>query len=163
MRTSVSIFGASYSANRLIALGMAITASLAFYLFVMRTRTGKAIRAAAEDPAMAKVLGVNMRQVLAICFGLGTMLAALAGTLVSMMFELQPAAGLEYTVIAIVVVVFGGLGSITGSLIGGFVLGLITSLVNFINPSLSLIAFYLIFMILLLVRPTGILGKAIHD
>jgi len=129
----------------------------------MKTRTGKAIRAAAEDPAMAKVLGVNMRRVLALCFGLGTMLAGLAGVLVSMMFELQPAAGLEYTVIAIVVVVFGGLGSITGSLLGGFILGLITSLVNFINPSLSLITFYLIFMILLLVRPTGILGKGGHD
>jgi len=163
LRTSVPIFGALYSANRLVALGLAVGISLVFYMFIAHTRLGKAIRAAAEDPAMAQVVGVNIRQVLAVCFGLGALLAGLAGVLISMMFELQPSAGLEYTIIAIVVVVFGGLGSITGSLIGGFVLGLITSLVNFIDPSLSLITFYLIFMILLLVRPSGILGKAIHE
>ncbi len=162
-RTSVSIFGAAYSANRLLALGLAIFASLGFYLFIMKTRLGKAIRAAAEAPSMAQVLGVNIRQVLAVCFGLGSMLAGLAGVLISMMFELQASAGLDYTVIAIVVVVFGGLGSITGSLIGGFILGLFTSLVNFFDPSLSLITFYLVFMILLLVKPSGILGKAVHD
>lgn len=163
LRTSVSIFGASYSANRLLALGLALVATLGFYLFIRKTRPGKAIRGAAEDPAMAQVLGVDIRQLLALCFGLGAFLAGLAGVLISMMFELQPAAGLEYTIIAIVVVVFGGLGSITGSLIGGFILGLVTSLVNFIDPSLSLITFYLIFMLLLLVRPSGILGKEIHD
>jgi len=162
-RSSVSIFGASYSANRLLALGLAISASLGFYLFIMRTRPGKAIRAAAELPSMAQVLGVNIRQVLAVCFGLGSLLAGLAGVLISMMFELQVSAGLEYTIIAIVVVVFGGLGSISGSLIGGFVLGLFTSLVNFIDPSLSLITFYLVFMILLLVKPSGILGKSVHE
>jgi branched-chain amino acid transport system permease protein len=163
LRTSVSIFGASYSANRLFALGLAIVATLGFYLFIMKTRPGKAIRGAAEDPAMARVLGVDIRQLLAVCFGLGAFLAGLAGVLISMMFELQPSAGLGYTIIAIVVVVFGGLGSITGSLIGGFILGLITSLVNFIDPSLSLISFYLIFMLLLLVRPSGLLGKEIDD
>jgi len=163
LRTSVPILGARYSANRLVALGLAIVASLAFYVFIKRTRPGKAIRAAAEDPAMAQVLGVNIRQVLALCFGLGSLLAGLAGVLISMMFELQPSAGLDYTIIAIVVVVFGGLGSISGSLIGGFVLGLITSLVNFIDPSLSLIVFYLIFMILLLLRPSGILGQAVNE
>lgn len=163
MRTPVSIFGASYSANRLFALGLAIVATLAFYLFIMKTRPGKAIRGAAEDPAMAQVLGVDIRQLLAIAFGLGAFLAGISGVLISMMFELQPTSGLEYTIIAIVVVVFGGLGSITGSLIGGFILGLFTSLVNFIDPSLSLIAFYLIFMLLLLVKPSGILGKEIDD
>jgi branched-chain amino acid transport system permease protein len=163
LRTSVSIFGATYSAKRLLALGLAIVATLGFYLFVMKTRPGKAIRAAAEDPEMAQVLGVDIRQLLALAFGLGAFLAGLAGVLISMTFELQPSSGLEYTIIAIVVVVFGGLGSITGSLVGGFILGLFTSLVNFIDPSLSLITFYLIFMILLLVRPSGILGKEIHD
>jgi len=162
LRTSISIFGASYSANRLLALGLAIVASVGFYIFIMKTRPGKAIRAAALDPAMAQVLGVNIRQILAFCFGLGSMLAGLAGVLISIMFELQPSAGLDYTIIAIVVVVFGGLGSITGSLIGGFILGLVTSLVNFIDPSLSLVTFYLIFMLLLLVRPSGLLGKEAH-
>ena len=142
---------------------VAVGVSLIFYLFITRTRLGKAIRAAAENPSIAQVVGVDIKQVLAICFGLGGLLAGLAGVLISLMFELQPAMGLEFTIIAIVVVVFGGLGSITGSLIGGFVLGLVTSLINFIDPSLSLIAFYLIFMLLLLIKPTGIMGRQIYE
>jgi len=156
---SVSIFGALYSVNRLVALAVAVGVSGTFYLFIRSTRLGKAIRSAAEDPAMAQVVGVNIKQVLAICFGLGALLAGLAGILISLIYELQPAMGLEFTIVAIVVVVFGGLGSITGSLIGGFILGLITSVVNFLDPSLSLITFYLIFMLLLLVKPAGILGR----
>ena len=162
LNTSVSIFGTQYGLNRLLALGVAVSVSLIFFLFIRYTRLGKAIRSAAEDRTMAQVMAVNVKQVLAICFGLGTALAGLAGILYSMMFELQPAKGIELTIIAIVVVVFGGLGSITGSLLGGFVLGLITSIVNFIDPSLSLVAFYLIFILLLIFKPSGILGRQIH-
>jgi branched-chain amino acid transport system permease protein len=163
LNSPVSIFGASYSKNRLVALFVSVGVSVIFYLFISRTRLGKAIRAAAEDPTMANVVGVNIHQVLGICFGLGTMLAGLAGVLISLMFQLQSAMSLEYTIIAIVVVVFGGLGSITGSLIGGFALGLVISVVNFYDPSLSLISFYAIFMLLLLVKPSGILGRQIDE
>jgi len=162
LNTSVSIFGALYGLNRLLALGVAVGVSIIFYVFIKSTRLGKAIRSAAEDPVTAQVMAVNVKQVLAICFGLGTAMAGLAGILYSMMFELQPSKGIELTVIAIVVVVFGGLGSISGSLIGGFVLGLVTSIVNFIDPSLSLVAFYLIFILLLIFKPSGILGRQIH-
>jgi len=162
LNASVSIFGALYGVNRLLALGVAVSVSAFFYLFIKNTRLGKAIRAAAENPTMAQVMAVNVKQVLAICFGLGAGLAGLAGILYSLMFELQPGKGIELTIIAIVVVVFGGLGSITGSLIGGFLLGLVTSIVNFIDPSLSLVAFYLIFILLLLFKPSGILGRQIH-
>ncbi len=162
LNTSVSIFGALYGLNRLLALGVAVGVSVVFYIFIKSTRLGKAIRSAAEDPLIAQVMAVNVKQVLAICFGLGAAMAGLAGILYSMMFELQPGKGIELTIIAIVVVVFGGLGSISGSLIGGFVLGLVTSIVNFIDPSLSLVAFYLIFILLLLFKPSGILGRQIH-
>jgi branched-chain amino acid transport system permease protein len=162
LNASVSIFGALYGVNRLLALGVAVGVSAIFYVFVKNTRLGKAIRAAAENPTMARVMAVNVRQVLAICFGLGAALAGLAGILYSLMFELAPSKGIELTIVAIVVVVFGGLGSITGSLIGGFLLGLVTSLVNFIDPSLSLVAFYLIFILLLLFKPSGIMGRQIH-
>jgi branched-chain amino acid transport system permease protein len=163
LRSSVRILGASYSVNRLVALFVAVGVSMIFYIFITRTRLGKAIRAAAEDPEMANVVGVNIDQVLGICFGLGSLLAGLAGVLISMMFPLQSAMGLEYTIIAIVVVVVGGLGSITGSLIGGFVLGMVTSIVNFKDPSLSLIAVYAIFIVLLLVKPSGILGRQVNE
>jgi len=162
LNNSVSIFGSLYGLNRLLALGVAVGVSVIFYLFIRFTRLGKAIRSAAEDTTTAQVMAVNVKQVLAICFGLGAAMAGLAGILYSMMFELAAGKGIELTIIAIVVVVFGGLGSITGSLVGGFVLGLVTSIVNFIDPSLSLVAFYLIFILLLIFKPSGILGRQIH-
>lgn len=157
--SSVSIFGALFAANRVIALLFAVGISLAFYFFLTRARLGKAIRAAAEDPVTAQVMGVNIHRVLAICFGLGALMAGLAGPLISMMYEIQPAMGLEYTIIAIIVVVLGGLGSITGSLIGGFILGLIGSIVTYFDAGLSLVAYYVIFILLILIKPTGIFGK----
>jgi branched-chain amino acid transport system permease protein len=156
---SFSIFGAVFPANRLLALLFAIVISLGFYLFLMRTRLGKAIRAAAEDAAVASIVGVNIHRVLAICFGLGALMAGFAGALISIIYEIQPTMGMEYTIIAIIVIVLGGLGSITGSLIGGFVLGIIGSIVTYLDPGLSLVAYYVIFIILLMVRPKGILGK----
>ncbi len=159
LNSPISIFGAIFTANRVVALLFAVTISLIFYLFLTYTRMGKAIRASAEDPMTAQVMGVNIHRMLAICFGLGALMAGFAGPLISMMYEIQPTMGIEYTIIAIIVVVLGGLGSITGSLIGGFSLGLIGSIVTYFNPGLSLIAYYIIFILLLLVRPTGILGK----
>jgi branched-chain amino acid transport system permease protein len=159
LNSSVSILGAIFAANRLVALLFAVVISSVFYFFLTRTRLGKGIRAAAEDPVTAQVMGVNIHRVLAICFGLGALMAGFAGPLISMIYEIQPTMGLEYTVIAIIVVVLGGLGSITGSLIGGFILGLIGSIVTYFDPGLSLVAYYIIFILLLLIRPTGILGK----
>jgi branched-chain amino acid transport system permease protein len=151
--------GVIFSANRLITLLFAIGIGVIFYLFVTRTRMGKAIRAAAQDPATAGFMGVNIKQVLALCFGLGALMASFAGALLSMIFPIQTTMGLEYTVIAIIVVVLGGLGSIPGSFVGGFILGIVNSIVNSIEPSLSLFAYYLIFILLLLIKPTGIFGK----
>jgi len=162
LNTPVSILGNRYGANRLLALGVAVGVSLILYAFIKRTRLGKAIRAAAEAPDVASTLGVNKRRVMAISFGLGAALAGLAGVLYSMMFQLSPTTGIELTIVAIVVVVFGGLGSIPGSLIGGFALGLVISFVNFIDPSLSIVAFYLIFILVLLFKPSGIMGRELH-
>lgn len=162
LNTPVELLGRRYGLNRIVALVVAVTVSVGFYLFIRHTRLGKGIRAAAESPDMAEALGVNRRVVLALCFGLGAALAALAGVLYSMMFEIQASRGIELTVVAIVVVVVGGLGSITGSLLGGFVLGLVIAVVNYFDPSLSLVAFYLIFIVVLLVKPSGLLGRRIH-
>jgi branched-chain amino acid transport system permease protein len=155
----VDLGGALFGANRLVTLGFALLIGVAFYIFLTQTRMGKAIRAAAQDPSTAGLLGVNINLVLALCFGLGTAMAACAGTLISMSYPVQPFIGMEYTVIAIIVVVLGGLGSIPGSFIGGFILGLIGSVVTFFEPGLALAAYYIIFIILLLLKPTGLMGK----
>jgi branched-chain amino acid transport system permease protein len=156
---SVNFGGAVFAANRLVTLLFAVIIGLIFYLFLACTRLGKAIRAAAQDPATAGVMGVNINQVLALCFGFGALLAGFAGSLVSMCYTVQATMGLEYTVVALIVVVLGGLGSIPGSFIGGVLLGLIGSIVSYWQPGLSLVAYYVLFVLLLLVKPTGILGK----
>jgi branched-chain amino acid transport system permease protein len=155
----IKIAGAVFAANRLITLGFGIIICLGFYLFLAHTRLGKAIRAAAQDSTTAGLMGVNINHVLALCFGFGAMMAGLGGTLISMSYQIQPTMGLEYTMIALIVIVLGGLGSIPGSFIGGLLLGLVGSIVTYIEPGLSLVAYYAIFMLLLLAKPTGILGK----
>jgi len=160
LNIGVEFAGTVYTVNRLVALAVAVAASVVFYLFVTRSRLGKAIRAAAQDPATAGLMGVNIDMVLAICFGLGAFLAGLAGLLISMYNALSTTIGLNYTVIALIVIVLGGLGSIPGSLIGGFILGIIGSIIIIRgDPSLSVVVYYGIFLILILVRPAGILGK----
>ncbi len=159
LASPVNLWGAVFQANRLVTLGFAVGIGVAFYIFLARTRLGKAIRAAAQDPATAGLMGVNINNMLALCFGLGTLMAGFAGVLISMCFPITATMGLNYTIIAVIVVVLGGLGSIPGSFIGGFILGIIGSVVTYIEPSLTVAAFYFIFILLLLVRPKGIMGK----
>jgi branched-chain amino acid transport system permease protein len=155
----VNLGGALFAANRLVTLGFAVFIGLGFYLFLSSTRLGKAIRAAAQDPTTAGLMGVNINQVLALCFGFGALMAGFAGALISMWHPIDANMGLGYTIFAIIVVALGGLGSIPGSFIGGFILGLIGSIVTYIEPGLTLAAYYVLFMLLLLIRPKGILGK----
>lgn len=155
----INIGGTKFAANRLATLGITIVICFVFYLFLSRTYLGKAIRAAAEDSKTAQLMGVNINPVLALCFGLGALMAGLGGTLISMCYQIQSTMGLEYTMIALIVIVLGGLGSIPGSFVGGLILGLVGSIVTYMEPGLSLVAYYVIFMLLLLVKPTGILGK----
>jgi branched-chain amino acid transport system permease protein len=159
LATPVSLGGAIFPANSLLALGIAVIIGVIFYIFVARTRMGKAIRAAAQDSTTAGLMGVDINQMLAICFGLGALMASFAGLLYSMCYSVYATMGLEKTVVAIIVVVLGGLGSITGSFIGGFMLGIIGNIVTYFEPGLTMPAYYLIFTLLLLIRPKGIMGR----
>jgi branched-chain amino acid transport system permease protein len=155
----VEFGGTTFGANRLLCLGIAVGIGIAFYIFLARTRIGKAIRAAAQDAITARLMGININVVLALCFGLGALLAGIAGILASMLGPSSGGMGLQYSVVAIIVVVLGGLGSIPGSFIGGFILGLVGSIVTEFEPMLALVAYYAIFMALLILRPKGIMGK----
>jgi branched-chain amino acid transport system permease protein len=148
-----------FAANRLVIMVTAVVICFLFYLFLTRTRIGKAIRAASQDSDAAALMGVNINRMLAICFALGALMAGFAGTLLSMAFKINTAMGMQNTIIAIIVVVLGGLGSIPGSLVGGFLLGIFGSIVSGIEPGLTMAAYYLVFMILLLVKPSGIFGR----
>jgi len=156
----VPLAGMSFRFNRVVAFAVAVVIGVAVYLFLTRSRMGRAIRATAEDPATAGLMGVNVNMVLALCFGLGALLAGVAGSLISTMSSVSSGIGFRNTVIALIVVVLGGLGSVPGSFIAGIIIGIVTSLVSgFWQPVLVVPVYYGILMVLLVVRPAGILGK----
>jgi branched-chain amino acid transport system permease protein len=159
LASSVKVLGATIALNRLLVLFFAVAISLAFYVFLEKSRLGKAIRAVSQDASAASLRGVRPTRISAICFGIGALLAGCAGSLISVINQINTTMGMGYTIIAIIVVVLGGMGSIPGSLLGGFILGFIGTLVSYIDPSLSLVAYYVIIMALLLFRPRGILGR----
>jgi branched-chain amino acid transport system permease protein len=159
MTYPVNVLGADIPANRLVVLVLALAVSLLFHAFLARTRLGKSIRASSQDAVAAGMMGVKINRVMAICFGIGALLAGVAGSLLSMIYQISTTMGMNYTVIALIVVVLGGMGSITGSLVGGLILGFAGSLVSYIDPSLTMVAFYVIILALLLVRPKGLMGR----
>jgi len=155
----VNFLGAIFAANRLLALCFAIALGLGFYFFITFTRIGEAIRAVTQDTTAARLMGIPTKRMQGLCFGLGALLAGLAGVLMSTMYVISPYMGLEYTIIAMIVVVLGGLGNILGSMVGGIILGLVGSITAYIHIGFSLIAYYTIFVILILVKPEGIFSK----
>jgi branched-chain amino acid transport system permease protein len=159
MTYAVDFLGTAVPANRLIVLLCSLVICVLFYLFLTRTRLGKAIRAASQDASAAALMGVKITTVAAVSFGIGALLAGVAGALLSMIYQVNTTMGMGYTVIAIIVVVLGGMGSIPGSMLGGFILGMIGSAVSYYDPSLSMVAYYVIIMALLLLKPKGLLGR----
>lgn len=156
---SFKIGNTSIAVNRLFVLLFAVVISVIFYIFLNRTRMGKAIRASSQDSVAAGMMGIKINSVMAVCFGIGAILAGIAGSLLSMINNINTSMGMNYTVIALIVVVLGGLGSIPGSMIGGLILGFVGSIVNRIDTSLYMVVFYVLIMLLLLVRPKGLLGR----
>jgi branched-chain amino acid transport system permease protein len=154
----IRFLGLTFEANRLVALLFTLVLILVFYLFVAHSKAGKAIRAAAQNEKSAQLMGINVPAVLGICFGLGALLAGLAGSIVSMMQELTPLMGFPYLIIAMIVLVLGGTGNILGSLFGGLILGGVTTVVMYVEPGLSLVVSYVIFALILLIKPEGLLG-----
>ncbi|OGN95446.1 MAG: hypothetical protein A2Z77_06975 [Chloroflexi bacterium RBG_13_51_36] len=156
----VPYVGINLAVNLIVGFAIAAALGIAVYLFLTRSRVGKAIRATAEDPPTAELMGVNTNTILAVCFGLGGLLAAVAGTLVSMRTPVSTAMGFNNTVIALIVVTLGGLGSVPGSFIAGIIIGIVSMLVAGLWESVLIVpVYYAMLMVLLLVRPTGILGK----
>lgn len=159
LASTISVFGALFAANRLVALGFSLALSIVIFVLINRTRFGKALRATAIDADTAQLMGVDVYRVLAFSFGIGAMLACVSGCLISMLVPVSTFMGLPYLVVALIVVVLGGMGNILGSLAGGLILGVVGSVVQSISPGLQMVAFYIIFVGMLLVRPTGIFGK----
>lgn len=148
------------AAGNLVVFLLAVVICILYTLFLTHTRLGKSIRAAAQDPAAAALLGVRINTIMAVCFAIGGLLAACAGVLISMKEPFTAVSGLGYTTIAIIIVVLGGLGSVKGAILGGFILGFVGFAVStYIDTGFMLSVFYLIVLVLLIVRPKGLLGR----
>ena len=145
---------------RLYAAFVAIAAAAALFAFFRFTLTGKAIRACADNYLGAKVVGLNVKKYYSLTFGLGSACVAVAGCAMVLLVDVTPPLGPYYTLLAFVIVIVGGLGSMTGALLGGVLIGVSEALAGlFIAPSAkSMFSFGLLILVLLL-RPQGLLGK----
>lgn len=150
----------SFPWSRLLVIAAAVVIFVAFWLFMQRTRVGRAMRAVAQDRETALLQGIRVNYIYPLAFGMSVGLAALAGALMGPVFSVSPFVGLTPMLKAFVVVILGGLGSVPGAVVGGILLGLIESFTATIFGSLvSDILQLLLVIMILLVRPSGLLGQ----
>lgn len=157
----LDIFGTTLAANRVLAFVLAVLIGAGLWLALTRTRWGTAIRAVAVSPASAPLVGINVDSVARFAFALGGALAAAGGVVISMFLTFTATAGVIYTMKALIVVIMGGVGNLMGALLAGLILGLVETLVaTYVDPGLTLAATYSIFLLVLIVRPAGLFGRA---
>jgi branched-chain amino acid transport system permease protein len=156
---SLRIFGAIATYERLIAFAGAALVALVVTLLLKKTSFGMSIRAVAANSQGAALVGVNVGRVYALTFGIGAACVAVAGGLVSPFLSLTPTVGEQFTILAFVIVVLGGLGSVVGAVVGGIVIGLVQTVGALYLPGTgSLILVFAVFVLVLLFRPQGLFG-----
>jgi branched-chain amino acid transport system permease protein len=144
---------------RLYACVASLLIMVALYLFLTRTWTGRAMRATADDPVSAGGVGINVRRTHVIAFMVGSGLAGLAGTLMATFLAAAPSIGNDFIVIMFLAIVLGGLGSVAGAALGAFVVGLAQSVSGLLLPlQLQNVTLFIVFVVILLVRPQGLFG-----
>jgi len=157
---STPLLGMTYPNYRLFLLVAASLLLLAIWLFFTRTRAGIVVRAAVQDAEMLDGLGVNVRRVFTLTFAGSGALAALAGLLLAPIFTVYPQMGVEMILLAFIVVILGGMGSMGGSVVAAFVIGIAQSLLTlWMNPQRVAIAIFGIMIVVLIVRPRGFFGR----
>jgi branched-chain amino acid transport system permease protein len=150
----------TYPNYRLFLLAMSAVVLLAIWLFFTRTRAGIIVRAAVQDSEMLDGLGVNVRRVFTLTFAASGALAALAGLLLAPVFTVYPQMGVEMILLAFIVVILGGMGSLGGSVVAAFIIGIAQSMFSlWMNPQRVAIAIFGIMIVVLIVRPRGLFGR----
>jgi len=150
--------GFSYSAYRFAVIVFCLVLALLLFLWIERTRLGAIIRAAAEKPEMIDILGIDARRIHMTVFAVGTALALTAGVLAAPLYSVYPNMGDGLLIISFVVVVIGGLGSISGAFWSALLIGLVDTLGKAYVPAVAGLAIYLLMAAVLLWRPTGLFG-----
>ena len=155
----VQIGGLPYPVYNILMIGVGVIAAAGIWAFVYRTKFGVLLRATAQDRRMAAALGIDVGRIYVLAFGLGCFMAGLAGAIVVPTQAAVLGMGVEVLVIAFVVVVIGGLGSLEGALVGALIVSALRTVTIQFWEEIELAALYLIAAIVLLIRPTGMFGK----
>ena len=149
-----------FSVPRLLAFFVAMAFSGILWLFLTRTDLGKGLRAVAEKPEVATLMGINPKKMHALAFGIGISMAAGAGSILTPFFYTFPSVGGMFVLTAFVVVVLGGMGNIPGAILGALAIGVTESLTSqFVALDLAMLGVFIIFVLVLVFKPSGILGK----
>jgi len=160
LSSTVKMGGVIVTLNRLLVLLLALLVSAGLILLLQRTLIGKAVRGMLQSPLGAQLVGVDAKRLNPMVFGLGIAMAGLAGSLLSMIYEISPSVGESYTIMALIVITLGGLGSIGGSFMAAMTLGLIESFGTYLtNPSMKMILSYSVFVLILMLRPKGLFAR----
>ncbi len=156
----LTIAGAAVTLPQLIAFAVAAVFTLALFAWLRFTYLGKAMRATAQDRAAATLMGIDTDKVLLVAFLVGTLCVGVAGMLMAPLFATYPTVGLQFVLIAFVVVVLGGLGSAIGALIGGMMVAFLDVLGGYyVGPAWKEALYFLVFIAVLLMRPAGLFGQ----
>jgi branched-chain amino acid transport system permease protein len=159
--SSFDILGLSVSQPLLYSFLVTVAMTVALFWFLQRTDTGQAIRATAQDREAAQLMGINVRWASVLAFGIGSALAGAAGALIAPTYYIFPQVGGTFTLKAFVIVVLGGMGSIVGATLGGLIIGMTESLAAiYVASGLKELVVYVLFLALLLFKPSGLLGKS---
>jgi branched-chain amino acid transport system permease protein len=150
--------GFSYSAYRFAVIGICLALAALLFFWIERTKMGAIIRAAAEKPEMVDVLGIDARRVHMTVFAIGTALALVAGVLAAPLYSVYPNMGDGFLIISFVVVVIGGLGSVSGAFWSALIIGLVDTLGKAYVPKVAGLAVYVLMAAVLLWRPSGLFG-----
>jgi branched-chain amino acid transport system permease protein len=157
---SMNLVGLVLPKVKVVAFLGAIVLTVAVYAFLKRTRTGRAIRAVSQNSEAAALVGINVEHVRAVTFGLSSAIAGGTGAFIAMILQIDPQMGLIYTLKSFVIVVFGGLGSVPGALVGGLLLGSVEQLVaGFGSSQWTLAVSFGLLILLLIVKPSGLFGR----
>ena len=145
---------------RLFVVVAALVICLATWYAIERTRLGAYLRAATENPTLVRAFGINVPRMITLTYGFGVGLAALAGVMAAPIYQVSPQMGADLIIVVFAVVVIGGMGSIMGSIITGFALGVIEGLTKYFYPEASNTVVFVLMVLVLLVKPTGLTGRA---
>ena len=138
---------------------VSLTVCLATWYVVERTKLGAYLRAATENPTLVRAFGINVPRMITLTYGFGVALAALAGVLAAPIYQVNPLMGADLIIVVFAVVVIGGMGSIMGSIVTGFALGLVEGFTKVFYPEASNTVIFVIMALVLMVRPAGLFGR----